>query len=302
MARARAGRRAARRALAPDPVRKGSGAVRFVLVRPRRPSRRSLQGEDRPAGARRSPRPRRGGRAAGPARRPVRRETRQCDGRSGGAAHGPSGRHGRTPRGRGNRRCTRRGRGPGAVPRLRRGGPLRPVRRAGRGALHRRRPYRDRRLPPRPGDDGPGPAAGPRRAAHPLRLQRGRGGPRGRHRPARSGSYPRPRRLQDLHHPGDHDERAVRAPVARRGGRRPCRDPHGRDLLQRPGGRRLRHRGGPGVRVPGLGRRPLLAVVGHRPARGGRGRGGPVPGAAGRRRGHGPALPLRLRSNGTCRC
>ena len=59
------------------------------------------------------------------------------------------------------------------------------------------------------------------------------------------------------------------------------------------GGRRLRHRHRQHVRVLGLGRRPLLAVVGDRPADRARGRLRPLRGAARRRPRDGRALPHR---------
>jgi hypothetical protein len=75
------------------------------------------------------------------------------------------------------------------------------------------------------------------------------------------------RRLQDLHHRRNHDERAVGArlvPEACTGGTR------WRCISSRcppiPRGARIRRRSGQHVPVLGLGRRPLLGLVGDRPA------------------------------------
>ena len=85
-----------------------------------------------------------------------------------------------------------------------------------RQAHPQRRQHRHRRLRPRAGDGLRG-AAALQRARHdvPLRLQRRR------HRLRRSDARSRPRRdavhrlLEDLHHAGDHDQRAHRARLAR---------------------------------------------------------------------------------------
>ena len=107
------------------------------------------------------------------------------------------------------------------------------------------------------------------RPDRPLRLQRRR------RRPARGG--PRPgrgrdavhHRLQDLHHHRDHHQRHLRARLAARRAAAPVQDGGGQALRgavdQRREGRRLRHRHGQHVRVLGLGRRPLLLRLGHRP-------------------------------------
>ena len=71
---------------------------------------------------------------------------------------------------------------------------------------------------------------------------------------------------KDLHHPGDHDQRAHGAQLVPGSGRRRSR---GRQALCRPlhqcrGRGRLWHRPRQHVRVLGLGRRTLFALVGHR--------------------------------------
>ena len=100
------------------------------------------------------------------------------------------------------------------------------------------------------------------------------------------------RRLQDLHHPGDADQRADRARLAgRRVGRSGGRQALRSDLDQRGGSPLFRHRSRQHVRVLGLGRRPLLAVVGDRLADRHRHRHGSVRGVARRRPCHGRPLP-----------
>ena len=73
------------------------------------------------------------------------------------------------------------------------------------------------------------------------------------------------------------------------GGRQPLR----RRLDQRGRGQKVRHRPGQHVRLLGLGRRPLLALVGDRPADRALRRHGAVPGAARRRLRDGRAFPHR---------
>ena len=106
--------------------------------------------------------------------------------------------------------------------------------------------------------------AGPATA---LRLQRRRRAPRPHPRPPRPGANPVHRRFQDLHHPGDHDQRRLGPRLA---DGRPGRGRGGPALRgrldQRRGGGPLRHRHRQHVRVLGLGRRALFPVVGDRPA------------------------------------
>ena len=106
--------------------------------------------------------------------------------------------------------------------RVRRPGPVGRVDRAHRQADPQRRQHRHRRLRPRPGDGLRGAAALLRpRPDLPVRLQRGR------HRLRRGHPRPRPggdavhRLVQDVHHAGDDDQRALGAGlVAGRAGRR----------------------------------------------------------------------------------
>ena len=75
------------------------------------------------------------------------------------------------------------------------------------------------------------------------------------------------RLLEDVHHAGDADQRAQRPRVAgRRAGRRTRRGQALRGGVdERGGGGGVRHRPREHVRVLGLGRRPLLVRLGHRP-------------------------------------
>ena len=74
-------------------------------------------------------------------------------------------------------------------------------------------------------------------------------------------------RLEDLHHGRDDDQRRDRAQMGRQGAGAGRRAPSFRGRLDGARqGRRLRHRARPGVRLLGLGRRALFAVVGDRPA------------------------------------
>ena len=120
---------------------------------------------------------------------------------------------------------------------------------------------------------------------------------------ARAGAHPVRRRVQDLHHPGDHDQRRLGARLA---GRAPRRRGRGRQALrrgldQRRGGRGVRHRPRQHVRVLGLGRRPLLAVVGDRAADRARGRLRALRGAARRRATPWTSTSAPRRSSATCR-
>ena len=143
------------------------------------------------------------------------------------------------------------------------------------------------------------------RARRALRLQRRRD------RPRRGDARPRPGRdavhrlLEDVHDARDARQRARGARagcVAALGDERRRRAPLRRRLDERRGGRRVRHRPGEHVRVLGLGRRALFAVVGDR-ARDRRSRSaGAASGAARRRARDGRALPHARRSSATCPC
>ena len=85
------------------------------------------------------------------------------------------------------------------------------------------------------------------------------------------------------------------------GRRRRGREAFRRGLDQRQGGRRLRHRYRQHVRVLGLGRRPLLAMVGDRPADRARRRLRPLRGAPRRARMRWTSISAPRRSSGTCR-
>ena len=137
-----------------------------------------------------------------------------------------------------------------------------------RRADHRRGQHRHRRLGPRSGHGLRG-AARLRHSRHrvPVRLQHRSGRPLQQDPRPRSGRDPVRGQLEDLHHPGDADQRR-RGPavVARRAwapGRRGGPPLRGR-VHQRGGGPRVRHRPGQHVRLLGLGRGPLLLRLGHR--------------------------------------
>ena len=180
------------------------------------------------------------------------------------------------PRGRRAGRAARRPRGARPDGRLRRPGAQRRVDRAHRRADPGRRQHRHRRLRPRPGDGLPGAARLLRPVADlPVRLQHRPDRPRRGHPRPRPGDHAVHRRVQDLHHPGDADQRDRGPPLAARGaGRRRDgrRQALRRRLHQRGEGRRVRHRHREHVRLLGLGRRPLLVHVGHRPLAHGRDR------------------------------
>ena len=123
-----------------------------------------------------------------------------------------------------------------------------------------RRQYRHRRLGPRArfrlARARPVRPAGP---ARPFRLQRRRRRHRRHAARPRSLAHDVHHLLEDVHHPGDHDQRRQRprldrAEAGREGGVRPFR----RGLDETRQGRRIRHRGQPRVRLLGLGRRPLF--------------------------------------------
>ena len=98
----------------------------------------------------------------------------------------------------------------------------------------------------------------------PLRRQRRRRRPGLGARPRRAGRDALRRRQQDLHDAGDDGQRRDRARLVRRPGRHADRGALRRRDEQRRGGRALRHHAH--LRLLGLGRRPLFAVVGDRPA------------------------------------
>ena len=110
--------------------------------------------------------------------------------------------------------------------------------------------------------------------------------------------------VQDLRHAGDADQRALRAglggrPARRRGrGRQALR----RGVHQRRAGRGVRHRHREHVRLLGLGRRPLLDGLGHRPVHHAGDRPGALRRDAGRLPRDGRALPHRPAGARTCRC
>ena len=90
---------------------------------------------------------------------------------------------------------------------------------------------------------------------------------------ARHAEAPRPqahavhRRVQDLHHRRDHDQRGHGPRLDGQCAGRSRRDRSLRRALDQPRGlRRVRHQVRPHLRLLGLGRRPLLGLVGHRPA------------------------------------
>jgi len=122
---------------------------------------------------------------------------------------------------------------------------------------HRRRQHRDRRLRPRPRDGHRGaPAVLEGRPARALRVERRRHAHRRDHPARRSRAHAVHRRVEDVHDPGDPDQRTHGARVAARQARRRPRG--GRPALrravdQRQGGRRVRHRHRQHVRVLGLG-------------------------------------------------
>ena len=125
----------------------------------------------------------------------------------------------------GQRRHARRQRRARAHGGLRRRRPRRHLARAHRPADHRRRQHRHRRLGPRAGDGLHGARAlrhqGPARA---LRLQRRRRASGGDAERARPRAHAVHRRLEDLHHAGDDDQRQLGARLAAgEAGRRPGR-------------------------------------------------------------------------------
>ena len=194
----------------------------------------------------RSPgRARPGGRGRGQARGDVSRRYRQSDRAARGAAHGAAQSLG-APMFVDGRDVmpdvvAERAQGAG----LRRGGARGRRPRRDRPAVHRRRQYRHRRLRPRAGDGD----AGACRPIAPMQLRAHFVSNVDGADIARHAARPRPRAdavhrlLEDLHDPGDDDQRRDRARTGSRrarrgGGRRPFR----RGLDQARQGRRIRHR------------------------------------------------------------
>ena len=181
-------------------------------------------------------------------------------------------RAGRRPRGRRRRGGRRGARGADQGVRVRRQGAQRRVDRGHRGTDRDGGQHRHRRLRPGPGDGV--------RGAQALREAGARGAVRLQHRSdrrRREDQRPEPghhlvhRRVQDVHHAGDPDQRpdgprlaagwaALGGGHPRGRGRRPGRRGQAlRRRVDRPGqGGRVRHRPGERVRLLGLGRRPLL--------------------------------------------
>ena len=177
---------------------------------------------------------------------------------------------------------------------------------AHRQADPERRQHRHRRLRPRAGDGLRGAPALQRSGADvPLRLERGRDGPRRGHPRPRPGGDSLRRLLEDLHHARDDDERPERpGVVARRARRRPEGGgaPLRGGLDQRREGGRVRHRHRQHVRLLGLGGRALLDGLRHRPLHDARRRArtASAPCSAGSTRWTSTSGPRP--SSGTCRC
>ena len=84
---------------------------------------------------------------------------------------------------------------------------------------------------------------------------------------ARPGAHAVHRLVEDLHHPGDDDQRrSARAWIARALGEAAVGDHFAAVSTQLDKVARIRHRAGPDVRLLGLGRRALFDLVEHRPA------------------------------------
>ena len=175
-----------------------------------------------------------------------------------------------------------------------------------RPADHRRRQHRHRRLRPRPAD-------GLRRRCSPISDRTcGRISSPTSTAPHLAetldgldpATHAVHRRLQDLHHPGDDDQRrARRAPgCCEQLGRRAAVARHFVAVsTNADGGRGVRHRPGQHVRVLGLGRRPLLAVVGDRPADRARGRHRALRASCSPAPTRWTSISAPRRSSGTCR-
>ena len=257
----------------------------------RRPLHRLQQapGHPRDAAAADRPGPHRAPRTA--ARRDVLRRAHQHLGEPRGAAH----RAAAAARRRADRRRPerRRGRARGARQdgRLHRPAAQRRVDGRHRRAHQDRRQHRHRRLGPRPGDGVPG-AAPLRRRGHlgAVRLQRRPRRPGGQARRTRPRHNAFHRRVEDVLHAGDADQRDRGAPLAdRRARRRRGVQALRRGLDEQEAGRRLRHQHRQHVRLLGLGRRTLFGGLGDRVV----GDGGHRPGAVRRLPGR---LPPRRRA------
>ena len=222
-----------------------------------------------------------------------------------GAARGaPSAPRTADPRGRRRRRAPRP-RGPRPHERLRRSGPLRRLDRPHRAAHPQHHQHRHRGQRPRASHGLRGVARLQRPVAdRAVRVQCRRD------RLLREHPRPRPRRdavhrrLQDLHHPRDHDERPHRPGVdprraARRHGRRQALR---RRVDERGRGHQVRYRPHEHVRVLGLGRWPIFLRLRHRPVAHARRRTERVPVDARRLPPNRRALPRTLPSRRTCRC
>ncbi len=208
------------------------------------------------------------GRCGGLARAHVQRRQDQPHGKPRGAACGAA--QPQQSSGDGRRRgrdaegeCRHRADG-----RVRRTGAQRRVARLHRRAHHRRGQHRHRRLRPRPADGGAGaealPPSAPEAAFH---FQRRRRPCEGNAGGAESGDDAVHRVVENLHHAGNHDQRAHRARLVSGAGaggtahREAFRG--GVDQPRRGDG--IRHRPRQHVRILGLGGRALFAVVGDRP-------------------------------------
>ena len=119
---------------------------------------------------------------------------------------------------------------------------------------------------------------------------------------ARPGADAGHRRLEDLHHHRDDDQRAHRAGLAAGGARRGGRAAFRRGLDRARQDRGLRHRRGPGLRLLGLGRRALFGLGRGRAAADDRHRAGAVRRVPDRRLRDGPALRRGAAAARTCRC
>ena len=149
--------------------------------------------------------------------------------------------------------------------------------------------HRHRRLGPGSGDGVPGAAAlRRRRDLGPVRLQRRPRGPGGQARRVGSRHNAFHRRIQDVLDAGDADQRDRRAALAhRRARRRRGVQAFRRGVDEQETGRRLRHQHRQHVRLLGLGGRPLLGGLGHRPV-----------GDGGDRQGGLRRLPVRIPHRG----
>ena len=171
----------------------------------------------------------------------------------------------RADRGRPGRRH-RRARGARPDGRVHRQAAQRRVDRCDGRADRMRGQHRYRWFRPRPGDGVRG-VAPLRRRGHrvPVRIQRRPRRPGGQARRTRPGHNAFHRRIEDVLHAGDVDERDRGAALADRDARR-CGGGQAlrRGVDEQETGRRLRHQHRQHVRLLGLGRRPLLGRLGDR--------------------------------------